>query len=216
MKFNDNTISVLKNFSEINPSILFKEGSVLRTISPQKTVMAKATLSDSFPSNAAVFDLSRFLATVSLVDDPDIVFEADRFMISQNQSKIAYTFAAENMIITPPEKDIEIPSIVASVDVSHSVLSGVIRAAGVLSVSDIAFKSDGKNLTLSAIDNKNPNSDTFVQDLENTEELEEFNILIKVDNLKLLPGDYTISLSSAGIAHFKGKDVEYWIAAEAS
>jgi len=216
MKFNDNTISVLKNFSEINPSLLIKEGTVLRTISPQKTVMAKATLSDSFPSKAAVFDLSRFLATVSLVDNPDIVFETDRFVISQNQTKIAYTFAAENMIVIPPEKDIEIPSVVAAVDVSHSVLSGVIRAAGVLSVSDIAFKSDGKNLTLSAVDNKNPNSDTFVQDLQNDEELEEFNILIKVDNLKLLPGDYTISLSSAGIAHFKGKDVEYWIAAEAS
>ena len=44
MKLSDKTISVLKNFSSINQSILFKEGNKLRTISVMKNILAQSLL----------------------------------------------------------------------------------------------------------------------------------------------------------------------------
>ena len=43
MKLSSKTIELLKNFSSINQSILFKEGSKLRTISVMKNILAEAT-----------------------------------------------------------------------------------------------------------------------------------------------------------------------------
>src|SRR6056300_1384075 len=117
MKFSENTLSVLKNFSGINPSILFKEGNTIRTISPQKTIMAEATIVDKIEGQAAVYDLSRFLSTLSLLDSPDVEFGSDKFIIRSNRSRVNYTYASENMIIVPPSKGVQLPSVEVSVKV---------------------------------------------------------------------------------------------------
>lgn len=218
MKFSDSTLSVLKNFSEINPSIMFRPGQTLRTISPQKTIMASADVEDTFDSSAAVYDLSRFLSTLSLFDSADIIFEADRFRIKSatGKAQTTYTYASENMIVTPPAKDFEIPSVVATVSVKSDELKKVLRAVGVLQLSEIQFAFDGNDVTLSAVDSKNPTSDTYSTSLDVAElPSKPFKILIKSENMKLVDADYTVSLSSQGITHFKSKSVQYWIACEA-
>ena len=50
MKLSENTVSVLKSFAVINQGIEFKEGSTIQTISPQKSIMAKAVVDDQFPA----------------------------------------------------------------------------------------------------------------------------------------------------------------------
>lgn len=214
MKLSNNTLSVLKNFSQINPSLMFKPGQVIRTISPQKTVMAAATVDETFDKSAGVYDVSRFLATLSLFDDADIDFGDNQFNIAQGSSSLKYTYTAENMIVTPPQKDIQVPDPEAVTTITWSNIESVIRAAGVLGLPEIAFISDGSTLSLAAVDSKNPTADTFSVAVADDAGFEPFRMVIKVDNLKLMPSDYEVALSSKGMAHFKAEKVQYWIAIE--
>jgi len=210
MQFSDDTLSILKNFSGINPSIKFNTGNVIRTISPQKTVMAAATIDENIEDNAAIYDLSRFLSTLSLFDNPEIVFGPDKFTITSGRSRVNYTYASESMIITPPDKDIQVPNPEATISVEWNDIQSVIRAAGVLQLGEIAFKCNGTTISMAAVDSKNPTADNYSVDVG--EGSTEFNMIIKVENLRLLPDDYIIALSSKGMAHFKSNKVQYWIA----
>lgn len=213
MKLSENTLSILKNFSGINPSIMFKEGNILRTISPSKTVMAQATISDTIDGRAAVYDLSRFLSTLSLFDTPDVEFGDGKFTITGNRRRVNYTYAAENMIVSPPDKEVALPSIDVTVKVTWDEIQSVIRAAGVLQVSDIAFVGEDGKIKLVATDTKNPTSDKYDVEIADYNG-KDFNMHIKVDNLKLIQADYDISLSARGMAHFKSDAVQYWIAVQ--
>lgn len=212
MKFSDNTLSVLKNFSGINPSVIFKPGKSIRTISPQKTVMAAAVIDEAIESTAAVYDLSRFLATLSLFEDPEIEFKDTKFNISSGRSRVGYTFASESAIITPPDRDINVPDPEVSVNVQWADIEKVIRAASVLQLAEVAFKGDGEHVRLAAIDSKNPTADVFDVVVGTSEN--HFEMIIKTENLKLMPKDYAVELSSKGMAHFKSDNIQYWVAIE--
>lgn len=214
MKFSNETLSVLKNFSQINPSLMFKPGQTIRTISPQKTVMAAATVSETFDKAAGVYDMSRFLATLSLFEDADINFGENQFNIKGGKSNLKYTYTAENMIVTPPEKDIQVPSPEVTTNISWASIESVIRAAGVLGLPEIAFIGEEGTLSLAAVDSKNSTADTYSVEVLNDAGFEPFRMIIKVDNLKLMPADYEVALSSKGMAHFKSEKVQYWIAIE--
>jgi len=214
MKFSDETLSILKNFSQINPSILFKPGQTLRTISPSKTVMAAATVKEQFDNQAGVYDVSRFLATLSLFDAPEIEFAEKQFNIQGGKSTLKYTYTSENMIVTPPEKDIQVPSPDAQFNLSWKDLDSVIKAAGVLQLPEVAFISEDGDISLAAVDSKNPTADNYSVEVTEGGSFSPFRMIIKVDNLKLMPADYSVALSSKGMAHFKSDKVQYWVAVE--
>lgn len=217
MKFSDETLSILKNFSQINPSILFKPGQTLRTISPSKTVMASANVKEHFDNQAGVYDVSRFLATLSLFDSPDVEFAEKQFNIQDGRSTLKsakYTYTSENMIVTPPEKDIQVPSPDAQFNLPWKDLDSVIKAAGVLQLPEVAFISEGADISLAAVDSKNPTADSCSIGITEGGAYAPFRMIIKVDNLKVMPFDYDIALSSKGMAHFKSDKVQYWIAIE--
>lgn len=212
MKFSDNTLNVLKNFSSINPSIVFKPGTTLRTISPQKTIMAAATIAETIDKNAAVYDLSRFIATLSLFDAPMIDFQDTKFAITSGKSRVNYTYAAESMIIQPPDRDIVIPDPEVTVTIKWDDIQKVLRAASVLQLAEITFTGDGNVVRLAAGNSKNPTADVF--DVIVGDSDAHFDMIIKVENMKLMQKDYTVSLSSKGMAHFKSDTIQYWIAIE--
>lgn len=216
MKFSNETLNVLKNFSSINPSVMFKTGTTIRTISPQKTVMAAASITETVPSDAAVYDLSRFLATIQLFEDPEIQFGDSKFTISSGKSELKYTYASPSMIISPPEKDIQIPNPELNVSkLPWKSIDSVIKAAGVLSLGEIAFIAKDTTVKMAAVDSKNPTADSFDVTIKDDYDGAPFTMIIRVDNLKLMPADYDVSLSSKGMAHFKSDKVQYWIAVEA-
>jgi len=215
MKLSNETIGVLKNFASINPGVVLREGNTIRTISPQKTVMASATVAETFEKEAGIFDISRFLATLSLFDQPDIIFGADRFTVSGGRRKLNYTYTPENMIVTPPDKDITVPSPEATFSVDWKDIESVIRAAGVLQLPEVAFISDGTDVIFSAVDSKNPTADNYSVTVAEGANAPTFRIVIKTENLKLMPINYEIALSSKGMAHFKSDTIQYWVAVEA-
>jgi len=210
MKFSNETLTVLKSFTAINISILLKPGKTLKTITPEKTLIAIAEIPDEIPTQACIYDLSRFLSILSLYNNAEVEFVDKYFIISEGKQRTKYVYADVSMIHTPPEKDITIPSKDVVVNVSNNDLSSVLKAAGVLQFSEIAFVGDGDKCYLKAIDSSNEGADDYGVEIGETTDT--FKVIIKTDNLKLMPLDYQVTLCSKGISEFKGKDVTYYVA----
>ena len=210
MKFSERTLTILKSFATINKSIQMKEGNVLKTITPERTLIASATIPDEIPSEACIYDMSRFLSILSLYTDPDVEFHDKYFIISEGKRRTKYLFADVSMIHAAPEKDVKIPSQDVVVDVSWDDMQSVLKAAGVLQFSEVAFVGENGTCYLKAIDSTNEGTDDYGVEIGETDD--EFKIIIKTDNLKLLPQDYRVTLCSKGISEFKGEDVTYFVA----
>ena len=214
MKIDTNTINVLKNFAKVNPSIVFPEGNVLKTMSPSKTIMAKSEVTTHFEKRFAIYNLDRFLSTLSLFNDPELTFK-DKFVeISDVNSKIRYTYAEETTITKAPDKEIILPSIDVTFTLSNENLKSVEKGAGIHHLPEISVVGDGTTISLQAADSKNPTSDVFSIEIGSTDKV--FKAIFKSENIKIIPGEYTVSISARGISHFVGKEAEYWIAVEQS
>jgi len=210
MKFSENTLTILKSFSTINKSILLKPGNTLKTITPEKTLVAKATISESLPSEACVYDLSRFLSILGLYKDPDVEFHDKYFTIAEGKQRTKYAFADISMIHAAPEKDIELPSSDGIVDVLWDDMQSVIKAAGVLQFNEVAFVGSEGKVYLKAINSADTSADDYGVEIGTTQD--EFKVIIKTDNLKLLPQNYHVTLCAKGISEFKGETATYYVA----
>lgn len=214
MKFDNETLQILKNYSTINHAILFQPGNTLSTISTSKTVMSKATISQEIPSSFAIYELSKFLATLSLFNDPDLKIEENKVVISEGKRKINYTFADPSTIVVPPSKEIKFPAAEVEFRLSSEELTELQKALSVLSLPEIAIVGDGKNIYATAVDSKNPSENVYSVQVGETDA--NFNMIIKAEYLRLLPGDYDVEISSKGLSRFTGKNVVYYIAVEST
>ena len=214
MKISENTRDILKNFSTINSGIVVKEGNTFRTISAMKNIMAKATVSESF-SDFAIYDLSEFLGATSLMEDPDFQFGDASLTVADTNTTMSYFYASEGMV-NSPDKMVTMPDAEIKIDLSSTLLSELQKASSVLGVNDLVLESDGTKITLTVKDKKNATSNTFSRIVgENTTGVK-YSMNFKIENLKVLSGNYEVFVSSKGISNFKNKDVdlEYFIALE--
>lgn len=214
MKISTNTVNVLKNFAKINPSILIQEGNTLKTMSPSKTIMAKATVDTDFPKRFAIYNLDRFISTASLFSDPNFDFGDKTVTIKEGDKKTDYVYADESTITKAPDREINLPSVDVTVTLTNDHLKEVEKAGGVLGLPEILVVGDGTNVFLQAADSKNPSGDVYSVKIGET--TKSFKAIFKSENIKIIPGDYEVSISSRGISNFKGKEAEYWIAVEQS
>lgn len=215
MKLSDKTISLLKNFSSINQSILFKEGNKLRTISVMKNILAEATVSEEFAKDFGVYDLNQFLNGLSLHQSPELDFKNDGYVvIKEGKSRSKYFFADPNVIVTPPEKDITLPSEDVCFEVSTEQLDKLLKAAAVYQLPDISAVGEGGIIKLVVRDKKNDTSNDFAIVVGETEDQFSFNF--KVENIKVLPGTYEVVVSKKLLSRFESKshDLTYYIALE--
>jgi hypothetical protein len=208
MKFSERTNAILKNFAAINPSIMLNAGNIVKTISPMKTMVAVAKIQEDIPSDAGIFDLSRFLSVCGLYAEPEINFKEKMFEISEGKKKTTYKYTDASMMVTP-SANVKLPAIDITIELPWATLQSVLKAAGVLQLPEIAFVGENGVCRLSAIKSDDKTADTY--DVELCETDDEFFMIIKTENLRLLPDDYTVSLSSKGISSFSSKDVEYFI-----
>ena len=212
MKIDTNTINVLKNFAKINQSIVIDEGNVLKTISSNKTIMAKAKVSTTFPQRFAVYNLDRFLAIASTFVDPDFTFGEKYVKISDDTNETKYYYADENSVVKAPNKEINLPTVDVTFNLKYEHLKQIEKNAGILGLPEINVTSDGKVLYLQAADSKAAVPD--VSQIAVGESDKAFKAVFKADNIKILPLDYKVEISSKGISHFVHDDVEYFIAVE--
>ena len=214
MKLSKETTEILKNFATINPSLIFQPGTVQKTVSPQKTVLAKANVSENFDKEFAIYDLSQFISTVSMFEDPELNLGSDSVVISNGKARTTLRYAKSDLIQSPPAKEINLPTTDISFVIEGGVLQSVLRAAGVLGLQELALVGKNGKAYFSAIDSRNEGSNSF--EYEVGESTVNYRMIFKKDNLTILNRDYEVRVSSKGISHFKSKtgDVEYWIATE--
>ena len=220
MELQEQTLNVLKNFSDINPNILIKSGNTIKTISEAKNVLATAIVDNEFPQQFGIYDLNEFISVLSLVDKPNLKFADESVTISDQsgRSKIRYFFSPEETL-TSPQKDINMPECEVQFTLDGDTLNKLRSAASALGHNEVSVTAGENGLTLSVVDNENATSNTYSIDVPHTSiSLQKFNYVINIGNLKIIPGDYEVSISSKLISQFKHKstNVSYWIALEKS
>lgn len=215
MKLSESTISLLKNFSSINQSLLFKEGNKLRTISVMKNILVEANVSETFPKDFGIYDLNQFLNGLSLHSSPDLDFENDQYVvIKEGKSRSKYFFADPSVIVAPPEKEITLPSEDVCFVLTSQQLEKLKKAASVYQLPDISAIGENGVVKLVARDKKNDTSNDFSIVVGETNEHFVFNF--KEENLKIVPGNYDVVVSSKLLSRFSNQniDVTYYIALE--
>lgn len=217
MELNEKVLQVLKNFATINPNIVIQGGNVIRTLSEGKNVFGKAQLEVDFPQSFGIYDLNEFLSVINLVDEPHLSFDGNHVKISDASglSKIRYFFT-DMEYLTTATKDIVMPDPEIRFTISNETLNRVKRAASALGHTVVAIRPNNGSISLTVFGEGNVTSNTFTIDVEGSYQSDNFDLILSIANLKLLPGDYQVEISSKLISHFVNKetDVEYWIALE--
>jgi hypothetical protein len=216
MKLSDSTISILKNFSSINQSIIVGEGNKLRTISVMKNILAEAEVKESFPRTFAIYDLNEFLNGLSLHDDYALDFSNESFVvIREGRRRVNYHFADPDVIVAPPDKKLELPSSDVCFQLDHTQLLQLVKAASVYKLPDLSVVSEDGVISLVVRDKKNDSSNIFSVDVGESDT--DFTFNFKVENTnKILPGNYDVVISQKLLAKFTGQKngIEYFIALE--
>jgi len=214
MKLNENTLNVLKNFSTINQSLVFQEGNELSTVSGNKTILAKAKVKDSFPQKFCVYDLNRLLGVISIHDDPELTFTKTHVDIGSGNRVTSYVYTNESLVVKPPEKELVLPSAEVDITLEQGDFEDIMKAANVLSSTEISIVGDGKNISIIAQDVADSSAGKHSITVDETDKTFSFNF--KVENMKMMRGTYNVKVSQKGLAQFIGESVEYFIAIENS
>ena len=218
MKLSEHTVEVLKNFATINQNLVIKEGSTLTTMSAMKNIVAKAEVEESFDKEVAIYDLNEFLASISLFTNPILEFDEGFVTIKEenNPKNSLKYFYSDPSVVTSPNKTITMPSKEVSFKLNGENLNKLKRAAGVIQAPDLVLEKKNTDVFLTVKDKKNDTANTFSLDVDTVADGSDFNFFFKVENLKLMDGDYDVDISSKNISHLasSNKDVEYWVALE--
>ena len=215
MKLSEKTLTLLKNFSSINQSILFKEGSSLRTISVMKNILAEAAIEEEIPKDFGIYDLNQFLNGLALHQHPELDFGNDGYaVIREGKMRSKYFFADPNVIVTPPDKEISLPSEDVCFQLNTQQLDKLLKAAAVYQLPDLSAIGEAGVVKLVVRDKKNDTSNDFAVVVGETDE--EFVFNFKVENIKILPGSYDVVVSSKLLSRFSHQDfdLKYYIALE--
>ena len=217
MKLSESTLSLLKNFKDINQSILFKKGNKLRTISVMKNILAEATISEEIPTDFGIYDLSQFLNGLELHKPcvPNLDFANEGYVvIKEGKMRSKYFFADPNVIITPPDKAIDLPTEDVSFELRTEQLDKLLKAAAIYQLPDLAVIGEAGVVKIVVRDKKNDTSNDFAVVVGETDK--EFSFNFKVENIKILPGTYDVIVSQKLLSRFvsKNQDLTYYIALE--
>ena len=217
MKISTKTLDVLKNFSEINQSILIKKGKKLKTVSALKNILAHADVEEDFPQDFAIYQLNEFIGVLSTMGNPDLTFHDKYVMLSQENGACTKYFYAEPSVVISPEKDIVMPSEEINFTLLEKQYNDLLKMSSILQLNDILVKgcpkSNGQYL---AVTNKKNDTSNDYSVKVGEDVTEPYKMYFKTENLKMVAGDYNVHISSKGISHFENMvtKLDYWIALE--
>ena len=220
MELCENTLDVLRNFSSINQNIMIRSGNNIKTMSVTRNMIATADVSEQFTKDFGIYDLNEFIGVLGLVDTPNLTFEDDFVIVqdSTGRSKIKYFYSAEETLTTET-KDVKMPEADCKFTLDNSTLNKLKKAAATLGHKEVSIQAKDGVLSLSIVEKQNATSNAFSIDIDGEFKQDAvFNFIIDIANLKILPGDYDVEISSKLITQFKNKELPltYWIALEKS
>ena len=214
MHLSQETVSILKNFSTINQSLLIKSGKQLRSMSIMKNVLSEAEIIEEFDREVAIYDLSQFLNCLSLIPGAEVNLMQDYIKITDGTNSIDYRYADPSVITAPPEKELKLPTEDVCVVLTEEQIDRAKKSSAVLQIPDVSIIGDGKTIYLTVRDKKNSGSNSYNIEVGETDKVFQFNM--KVENLKMLPSDYDVIISSKGMAKFTShsRNIKYYVAIE--
>lgn len=218
VKLNERTLSILKNFQEINSAIVFKPGKEIDTISPTKKVLATATIEQEFDSTFGIYELNKFFGAISLFKNPELTIEKTFIDIHEGHRSLRYVIADPLDIRPPTENQFnKLPSVDVEFKLTEKTIKNAIKAAGVLNHKEIVLIGDGEKVVISTQNVDKPTPESYSEDVGEFTGDKPFKMIMKVENLHLFPGEYAVRLCfKMKIVQFEGKDVNYFVAAEAN
>lgn len=217
MKISTKTLDVLKNFSEINQSIMINQGNKIKTVSALKNILAHAEVEEDFPQDFAIYQLNEFIGVLTTMNNPQLSFNDKYVKLSQENGACTKYFYADPSVVVVPEKDINMPETDINFSLSKQQYEDVMKMSSILQLNDVMIKGCTKTnkMFLAVTNKKNDTSNDYsVQVGEGV--VEPFKMFFKTENLKIIPEEYNVKVSSKGISHFKNTKtkLEYWIALE--
>jgi hypothetical protein len=211
------TLQVLKNFATINPNVVLRPGSTIMTVSEAKNILATATVPEHFTQEFGIYDLNEFLNVLGLTDEPSVRFEEHSMLIGDRtgRSQIRYFYSDVEML-TSPSKPIVMPESDVTFRLDQSALANIKRAAGALGHNEMSITGKDGVITLTVFDSQNSTSNTYSIDVAGEFGESNFKFIVNISNLKLIPGDYLVKISSKLISEFSNvdNDLKYWVALE--
>ena len=212
MKISEQTLNILKNFSTINNSILVRPGNIVSTVTPLKTIFGKATVEEDFPKQFCIYELTKFLGVISLMNDPEFEFGDKQVTITSGKQSISYSYADESMIEAAPLKSIVMPSNVAQFELDGQDLSRMIKALSVLQLPEMSIRGDGEKIYLEAVNSKDKSSNKFSIEVGETGSV--FNAFIKSEKIKMLNRTYHTTVSDKKVVMLESDNLTYWISCD--
>lgn len=230
------TLDVLKNFSSINSSIVFRKGSTVRTISNAENILAKYTAEEDFPVDFAIYDLSQFLSGITLFNDPQLEFSNNDYVSIRGGGRAAkYYFSDPEITLkSAPEKNVKFPGADIQFDINglkqkdaeigsfanwdpDGHIYQIQKASAVYCLPDLTFQSEENSNEIKLIlrDKENDTSNTYEQLLPGSS-TGAFSFDLKIETMRLVPGDYTVKISKHLISEWTHKQLNliYYIALE--
>lgn len=216
MRLSKQTLTILRNFANINANILIQQGKKISTIATAKNILAEAMVDEEFPMEFGIFNLPEFLGVIGLMNEPEFQFDDKKsfMMIKEGNSKVRYTYASKD-ILTYPTRELKFPPVDVKFTLGSEQLAQLQKAAGTLGVQDLAVVGDGKNIVINLLDKKNSSSNEYTMDMESPTS-KSFTAYFKIDNFKQIADDYTVEISEKNISRFTGVNskVTYLISME--
>lgn len=217
MKLSNRTVEILKNYSDINMSLYIEPGNILRTVSPSKTILASATVEEEFDNGFGIYDLKEFLGALSLIENPEVSLGDRSLTISSASSSLQYQYAAKELIVTPPAKDLPIPDSNVSFPLRREALKKVMNAARTLSLPNVVVKAGDGKISLQASDVKNTLGNVYNEIVNEEYDGPEIESVFSVDNMRLMMLNFEVTISDRyGSFVSEESSVNYFIATEAS
>ena len=215
MKISTGTLDVLKNFATINTNILVRQGNTLSTISTGKNIFARAELSESFPKEFAIYDLNSLLSLLTLMEDTDVDFQDESLKVSKGTSVFEYYYADPNIIVSAPDKTIDVDNFF-QFDVTKDDVDMILKAAAITAAPMLSVVGKGGEVVVTVSDPSTPKSNSFRQVIGTTDK--EFDARLAIENFKVIPGSYSVTLSQKKFKFLDSSkgDLKYWLALERS
>lgn len=217
MELSENTIQVLRNFAGVNPNIVISSGNVLQTISEAKNILSRAEIAEQFPQMFGIYDLNEFLAVLGVVDKPQLTFSEKYVTVGDTAGrvKVKYYFSDPEMLTTPA-KEIRMPDPDVSFTLDEPTFDRIKKAASALGHKELCVSGTKESVTLTVKSTDNATANTFSIDVDGKSNVDNYNFVFNISNLKVLPGTYTVNISSKLISEFvnNNNNLKYWIALE--
>lgn len=219
MKLSENTLGVLKNFSLINSGLVLQQGKTQKTISPEKSILVEVELEDAIPNQFGIYDLNQFLGNVTTLGNPDLTFEEKSVLMNDGEITLNYYSCSTNLIVSPPDKELKLKQVDVSFRLTNATLSKLLKLAAMNNLTHLSVVGKNGEIRLQTHEKANDTSNHASFKL-NDYDGADFAASFKVENIKLIPGDYDVEIQLGAFAKFTAisgifKDkIKYFIALE--